>query len=74
MRILAAGSAHATEVDALIADLRRARYRRPRLQQEFDRAPAVTQRPHSNSFRLPEARILYTTTIPLAQARPTSRA
>ena len=27
-----------TEVDALIADLRRTHYRRPRLQQEFDRA------------------------------------
>jgi hypothetical protein len=38
MRTLAAGSAHATEVDALIADLRRTHYRRPRLQQEFDRA------------------------------------
>ena len=38
MRTLAAGSAHASEVDALIADLRRTHYRRPRLQQEFDRA------------------------------------
>ena len=38
MRKLAAGSANATEVDHLIADLRRAHHRRPRLQQEFDRA------------------------------------
>jgi hypothetical protein len=38
MRTLAAGSAHATEVDTLIADLRRTHCRRPRLQQEFDRA------------------------------------
>lgn len=38
MRKLAAGSDQAGEVDALIADLRETHRRRPRLQQEFDRA------------------------------------
>ncbi|MGB6006331.1 MAG: DUF6880 family protein [Ornithinimicrobium sp.] len=38
MRKLAAGSANAVEVDELIADLRQAHRRRPRLQQEFDHA------------------------------------
>lgn len=38
MRKLAAGSAVAVEVDELIADLRETHRRRPRLQQEFDRA------------------------------------
>lgn len=38
MRRLAAGSAQANTVDELIADLREAHRRRPRLQQEFDRA------------------------------------
>lgn len=38
MRKLAAGSEHAVEVDELIADLRETHRRRPRLQQEFDRA------------------------------------
>lgn len=38
MRMLAAGSAVAVEVDELIADLRETHRRRPRLQQEFDRA------------------------------------
>lgn len=38
MRRLAAGTAEAHEVDALIAELREANRRRPRLQQEFDRA------------------------------------
>ena len=38
MRRLAAGSEHAASVDALIADLRAEHRRRPRLQQEFDRA------------------------------------
>ncbi|MGN6250268.1 MAG: DUF6880 family protein [Marmoricola sp.] len=38
MRKLAAGSEHAAEVDELIADLREVHRRRPRLQQEFDRA------------------------------------
>lgn len=38
MRKLAAGSAVAAEVDELIADLRETHRRRPRLQQEFDRA------------------------------------
>lgn len=38
MRKLAAGSEHATEVDTLIAKLREIHRRRPRLQQEFDRA------------------------------------
>lgn len=37
-RKLAAGSEHAAEVDELIADLRETHRRRPRLQQEFDRA------------------------------------
>lgn len=38
MRKLAVGSDHAVEVDGLIADLRETHRRRPRLQQEFDRA------------------------------------
>lgn len=38
MRRLAAGSEHAADVDALIAELRNEHRRRPRLQQEFDRA------------------------------------
>lgn len=38
MRRLAAGSDRAGEVDHLIADLRETHRRRPRLQQEFDRA------------------------------------
>lgn len=38
MRKLAAGSEREDEVDALIADLRETHRRRPRLQQEFDRA------------------------------------
>ena len=38
MRKLAAGSAIAVEVDELIAELRGTHHRRPRLQQEFDRA------------------------------------
>ncbi len=38
MRKLAAGSEHAAEVDGLIAELRESHRRRPRLQQEFDRA------------------------------------
>lgn len=38
MRKLAAGSPIAVEVDELIADLRETHRRRPRLQQEFDRA------------------------------------
>ncbi len=38
MRRLAAGTAEATEVDALVAELRVVHRRRPRLQQEFDRA------------------------------------
>ena len=38
MRKLAAGSEHAVEVDELIAELRETHRRRPRLQQEFDRA------------------------------------
>lgn len=38
MRKLAAGSEHEGEVDQLIAELREANRRRPRLQQEFDRA------------------------------------
>lgn len=38
MRKLAAGSQHAADVDTLIADLREVHRRRPRLQQEFDRA------------------------------------
>jgi tetratricopeptide (TPR) repeat protein len=38
MRKLAAGSEYAAEVDHLIAELRHANRRRPRLQQEFDRA------------------------------------
>lgn len=38
MRKLAAGSDRATDVDALIADLRETHRRRPRLQQEFNRA------------------------------------
>jgi uncharacterized Zn finger protein len=38
MRKLAAGSGEAAEVDELIADLRARYRRRPRLQQEFDRA------------------------------------
>ncbi len=38
MRRLAAGTAQAREVDALIAELREANRRRPRLQQEFDRS------------------------------------
>lgn len=38
MRKLAARSEHAAEVDELIADLRETHRRRPRLQQEFDRA------------------------------------
>jgi hypothetical protein len=38
MRKLAAGSEYATEIDQFIAELREANRRRPRLQQEFDRA------------------------------------
>jgi len=38
MRALAAGSEYAAEVDALITELRETNRRRPRLQQEFDRA------------------------------------
>jgi hypothetical protein len=38
MRTLAAGTADAADVDDLIADLRELHRRRPRLQQEFDRA------------------------------------
>lgn len=38
MRKLAAGSMNAVEVDELIAELRETHRRRPRLQQEFDRA------------------------------------
>lgn len=38
MRKLAAGSEYAAEVDQLIAELREINRRRPRLQQEFDRA------------------------------------
>lgn len=38
MRTLAAGSEHEADVDQLIAELREANRRRPRLQQEFDRA------------------------------------
>jgi uncharacterized Zn finger protein len=38
MRRLAAGSDHAQAVDTLVAQLRENHRRRPRLQQEFDRA------------------------------------
>lgn len=38
MRTLASGSAQAVQVDEFIADLREQYRRRPRLQQEFDRA------------------------------------
>lgn len=38
MRNLAAGSEHEAAVDALVAELREVHRRRPRLQQEFDRA------------------------------------
>lgn len=38
MRTLAAGTTSSTEVDDFVADLREAHRRRPRLQQEFDRA------------------------------------
>jgi uncharacterized Zn finger protein len=38
MRKLAAGSEHEAEIDWLIAELRESNRRRPRLQQEFDRA------------------------------------
>ncbi|MEP6527083.1 MAG: DUF6880 family protein [Nocardioidaceae bacterium] len=38
MRTLAVGSEYTAEVDQLIADLRESNRRRPRLQQEFDRA------------------------------------
>lgn len=38
MRTLAAGTDHAADVDALIAELREIHRRRPRLQTEFDRA------------------------------------
>lgn len=38
MRNLAAGTQHETEIDWFIAELREANRRRPRLQQEFDRA------------------------------------
>jgi uncharacterized Zn finger protein len=38
MRRLAAGTTQADAVDELIAELRRTHRRRPRLQQEFDRA------------------------------------
>jgi len=38
MRLIAAGTEHAAGVDALIAELREQNRRRPRLQQEFDRA------------------------------------
>jgi tetratricopeptide (TPR) repeat protein len=38
MRKLATGSEYATEIDQFIAELREANRRRPRLQQEFDRA------------------------------------
>ena len=37
-RALAAGSEYAPEIDHFIAELREANRRRPRLQQEFDRA------------------------------------
>ncbi len=37
MRAIAAGTDHAPDVDALIAELRQANRHRPRLQQEFDR-------------------------------------
>jgi hypothetical protein len=42
MRKLATGSAAAAEVDALITELRNTHRRRPRLQQEFDRAGLPT--------------------------------
>jgi uncharacterized Zn finger protein len=38
MRRIAAGTAQAANVNALIAELRQTHRRRPRLQQEFDRA------------------------------------
>lgn len=38
MRILAAGSGQAVDVEAFIAELRDPHQRRPRLQREFDRA------------------------------------
>lgn len=38
MRKLAANTTHAAEIDAFIAELRKTHRRRPRLQQEFDRA------------------------------------
>lgn len=38
MRKLAAGTEHAQHVEALVAELRETHRRRPRLQQEFDRA------------------------------------
>jgi hypothetical protein len=38
VRKLAAGTDQLADVDALIADLRATHRRRPRLQQEFDRA------------------------------------
>ena len=46
MRALATGSAEADDVDQLIAELRETYRRRPRLQQEFDRAlPSADQAP-----------------------------
>jgi uncharacterized Zn finger protein len=45
MRKLAAGSGTAVEVDDLIADLREIHCRRPRLQQEFDRAELPRAKP-----------------------------
>ena len=45
MRRLAAGSGNAVEVDELIADLRETHRRRPRLQQEFDRAGLPREEP-----------------------------
>jgi len=45
MRKLAAGSTNAVEVDELIAELRETHRRRPRLQQEFDRAGLPREEP-----------------------------
>lgn len=45
MRKLAAGSGNAVEVDELIAHLRETHRRRPRLQQEFDRAGLPREEP-----------------------------
>ncbi len=38
MRKIAAGTSRAADVDALVKELRETHRRRPRLQQEFDRA------------------------------------